>query len=133
MTLKAFNIEKGLHDFLQTLKNFNFEKWLHHILMTLKVFQNSYHKTGWLWGQFWWYFFVFCFLTYLQLPQFGNQNILDSLYEVLGYIFLYRVSSLCSRVLQYTQSWILKWGDFGQSKVLNLVDIIFVMMMLSKF
>ena len=44
MTLKVFNIEKGLHHFLETLKSFNFEKRLHHILMILKVFQNSYSE-----------------------------------------------------------------------------------------
>ena len=47
MTLKVFNIEKGLHHFLETVKCFNFEKWLHHILMSLKVFQDSYSVECW--------------------------------------------------------------------------------------
>ena len=63
MTLNAFNIEKGLHnfltivqvfnigkelhDFLETLKSVNFEKWLDHFLITPKVFQNNYSVECW--------------------------------------------------------------------------------------
>ena len=38
MTLKVFNTEKGLHDFLTSLKVFNIETGLHHSLETLKGF-----------------------------------------------------------------------------------------------